>query len=94
LQTSCAPPKEVFGGRAELAGIIFEHFPQSCSAELEILWTAVFLAFGGVSAQLQGNDVTCAFAEALPKAKNPRSERPHYFLKRSRNPIPICPKQR
>jgi len=24
---------------------------------------------------------TCAFAEASPKPKNPRSERPHYFLK-------------
>jgi hypothetical protein len=32
-------------------------------------WIAAFLAFGGVSAQLQGNIVTCAFAEALPKPK-------------------------
>jgi hypothetical protein len=56
-----------------------EHFPQSCSAELEIQGTAVFLAFGGVSAQLQGNVVTCAFAEALPKAKNPRGSALHLF---------------
>jgi hypothetical protein len=65
-----------------------EHFHKSCSDELDILWTAVFLAFGfhlrqgyggqGVSAQLQGCHGTCAFAEALPKSepdwpfKNPR----------------------
>jgi hypothetical protein len=27
------------------------------------------LAFGGLSAQLQATDVTCAFTEASPKAK-------------------------
>jgi hypothetical protein len=42
----------------------------------------VFLGFGFVSAQLQGFQ-TCAFAEASPKPKNPRSKWPQYFLKRS-----------
>jgi hypothetical protein len=41
--------------------------------------TAVLLTFGGVSAQLQGDVVTCAFAEALPKAKNPRGSVAHLF---------------
>ena len=47
--------------------VALEHFQKTCSDELEILWTAVFLAFGCVSAQLQGGHGTCAFAEALPK---------------------------
>jgi hypothetical protein len=45
------------------------HFHKTCSDELEIFWTAVFLAFGCVSAQLQGCHETCAFAEALPKSE-------------------------
>jgi hypothetical protein len=56
-----------------------EHFHQSCSDKLEIRWTAVFLAFACVSAQLQGCHGTCAFAEALPKAKNPRGSSLHLF---------------
>ncbi|HEY3763458.1 MAG TPA: hypothetical protein VGN23_17065 [Verrucomicrobiae bacterium] len=41
--------------------------------------TAVFLAFDSVSTQLQGTSGTCAFAEALPKAKNPRGSMLHLF---------------
>jgi hypothetical protein len=41
---------------------------------------AVFLIFGFVSAQLQGFS-TCAFAEASPKIKNPRSESATVFFK-------------
>jgi hypothetical protein len=37
------------------------------------------LIFGSVSAQLQVTDVTCAFAEALPKVKNPRGSALHLF---------------
>jgi hypothetical protein len=47
-------------------------------------WTAVLLAFGGVSAQLQDSYVTCAFAEAWPKAKNPRGSAQHLFGQCSR----------
>jgi len=35
---------------------------------------------------------TCAFAEASPKPKNPRPERPPYFLKRSKQ-VKIARKQ-
>jgi len=38
---------------------------------------------GFVSAQLQGFQ-TCAFAEASPESKNPRSKRLQYFLNRSK----------
>jgi hypothetical protein len=41
-----------------------EHFHQSCSAALRTLREAVFLVFGGVSAQLS--------RRAGPKTKNPR----------------------
>jgi hypothetical protein len=61
-----------------------EHFHQSCSVKSGIHWTAVFLAFGGVSAQLQGLTGTCAFAEALPKAKNPRGLALHPFCQCSK----------
>src|SRR5580704_19433297 len=62
-----------------------EHFHQSCSAESGIRGTAVFLAFGGVSAQLQGDNVTCAFAEALPTPKNPRGSALHLFCQCSKS---------
>jgi hypothetical protein len=64
----------------------------------EILWSfgkkrgaAVFLGFGVVSAQSQGFQ-TYSFAEASPKPKNARSERPQYFLNRSKavSPFPVC----
>ncbi|HEY4415396.1 MAG TPA: hypothetical protein VGO57_06865, partial [Verrucomicrobiae bacterium] len=58
----------------------------------EILWpvgkkrtAAVFLGFGVVSAPSQDLQ-TCSFAKASPKPKNPRSERPQYFLNRSNDP--------
>ena len=57
------------GEERKRRGGVLEHFHKTCSDELEILWTAVFLAFGCVSAQLQGCHGTCAFAEALPKSE-------------------------
>src|SRR5882724_1684558 len=41
-----------------------------------------WLRFGSVT----GFFGTCAFAKASPKPKNPRSERLHYFFKRSITP--------
>jgi len=74
--------------------LLLEHFHQSCSDELRIRWTAVFLAFGCVSAQLQGCHGTCAFAEALPKAKNPRGSSLHLFCQCSRGILGESKKRR
>ena len=69
------------GMRADFLSL--ERFKKYCSHSGRGRWRAVLLGFGVVSAPSQGFQ-TCSVAEALPKPKNPRSERPHNFLKRSK----------
>jgi hypothetical protein len=61
-----------------------EHFQKYCGRSARGEARAVFLSFGFVSAQSQGFQ-TCSFAKASPKRKNPRSEQPQYFFKRSKD---------
>jgi hypothetical protein len=60
-----------------------ERFKKNCSHLVSQNYETVFLGFGFVSAQLKGFQ-TCAFAKASPKPKNPRSQWPQFFLKRSK----------
>jgi hypothetical protein len=59
-----------------------ERIKKNCSPAVGEKKGAVFLSFGIVSAQSQGS-LTCSFAKASPKLKNPRSAWLQFFFKRS-----------
>src|SRR5580704_2154942 len=67
--------------------ICLERFKKYCSHSEKKKWQAVFLVFGVVSAQSQGFQHAPS-PKPRQKTKNPRSERPHYFLKRSNKSNP------